>query len=49
MTLTTPFGANDLLLDSMEGSEGISELFKFNLHMRSASTSLEGGPASARL
>jgi type VI secretion system secreted protein VgrG len=41
MTLTTPFGANDLLLDSMEGSEGISELFKFNLHMRSASTSLD--------
>lgn len=40
LTLSSPFGADDLLLDSMEGSEGISELFKFNLHMRSGSTSL---------
>ncbi len=40
LTIKTPFGANDLLLDSIEGSEGISELFKFNLHMRSGSTSL---------
>ena len=41
LTLTTPLGADDLLLDNMEGSEGISELFRFNLHMRSASTSLD--------
>jgi type VI secretion system secreted protein VgrG len=40
LTLSSPFGVDDLLLDSMEGSEGISELFKFNLHMRSSSTSL---------
>jgi type VI secretion system secreted protein VgrG len=40
LTLSSPFGVDDLLLDSMEGSEGISELFKFNLHMRSGSTSL---------
>jgi type VI secretion system secreted protein VgrG len=40
LTLSSPFGADDLLLDSMEGSEGLSELFKFNLHMRSGSTSL---------
>lgn len=40
LTVTTPFGSNDLLLDAMEGTEGISELFKFHLHMRSGSTSL---------
>lgn len=40
-TLSTPLGEHDLLLDSMEGSEGISELFKFSLHMRSGSTSLD--------
>ena len=40
LTIDTPFGANDLLLDGLEGSEGISELFKFNLFMRSGSTSL---------
>jgi len=40
LTITTPLGSNDLLLDSLEGSEGISELFKFNLYMRSGSTSL---------
>jgi type VI secretion system secreted protein VgrG len=34
-------GEDDLLLDSMEGSEGISELFSFTLHMRSHSTSLD--------
>lgn len=40
LTLSSPFAQDDLLLDSMEGSEGISELFKFNLHMRSGSSSL---------
>jgi type VI secretion system secreted protein VgrG len=40
MTVSSPFADDDLLLDEMEGSEGISELFKFNLHMRSGSTSL---------
>ncbi len=40
LTISSPFGDDDLLLDAMEGSEGISELFKFNLHMRSASSSL---------
>jgi type VI secretion system secreted protein VgrG len=40
LSVSSPFGANDLLLDAMEGSEGISELFKFNLHMRSGSTAL---------
>jgi len=39
LTIDTPFGANDLLLDGMEGAEGISELFKFNLFMRSGSSS----------
>jgi type VI secretion system secreted protein VgrG len=38
--LSSTLGADDLLLDSMEGSEGLSELFKFNLHMRSGSASL---------
>jgi type VI secretion system secreted protein VgrG len=40
LTIDTPFGANDLLLDGLEGAEGISELFKFNLFMRSGSTNL---------
>ncbi|MBV6324937.1 type VI secretion system Vgr family protein [Duganella violaceipulchra] len=40
LTVSSPFGDNDLLLDAVEGSEGISELFKFNLHMRSGSTNL---------
>ncbi|MBC5764497.1 type VI secretion system Vgr family protein [Ramlibacter albus] len=40
LKVTTPFGADDLLLDAMEGSEGLSELFRFNLHMRSSSTTL---------
>ncbi|ELX12955.1 type VI secretion system Vgr family protein [Janthinobacterium sp. HH01] len=45
LALTSPFGDNDLLLDSVEGSEGISEMFKFNLHMRSGSTSLSAATA----
>jgi type VI secretion system secreted protein VgrG len=40
LKIKSPFGANDLLLDAMDGSEGISEPFKFLLHMRSQSTSL---------
>jgi type VI secretion system secreted protein VgrG len=40
LTLTTPLGANALLLDEMDGVEGISELFKFNLYMRAGSTTL---------
>ena len=40
LTVTTPFGTDDLLLDAVEGSEGLSELFRFTLHMRSGSTSL---------
>ncbi|WP_426343227.1 type VI secretion system Vgr family protein [Pseudoduganella sp. R-32] len=45
MQLTSPFGADDLLLDSLAGSEGLSELFGFTLHMRSASTSLRAAAA----
>ncbi|WP_296947989.1 type VI secretion system Vgr family protein [uncultured Massilia sp.] len=45
LTLSSPFGANDLLLDAVEGSEGISELFRFNLHMRSGSTALAAATA----
>lgn len=45
LALTSPFGADDLLLDGVEGSEGISEMFKFNLHMRSGSTSLAAATA----
>ena len=40
LSVKSPFGDDDLLLDAVEGSEGISELFKFHLHMRSSSTSL---------
>lgn len=41
LRVSSPLGPDDLLLDSMEGSEGISELFNFTLHMRSRSTSLD--------
>ena len=40
MRLTSSLGEHDLLLDTLEGSEGMSELFRFRLHMRSASTGL---------
>jgi type VI secretion system secreted protein VgrG len=40
--LRSPFGADDLLLDSLTGSEGISELFRFALHMRSPNPGLDG-------
>lgn len=40
LAVTSPFGADDLLLDAVEGTEGISEMFKFRLFLRSASTSL---------
>lgn len=40
LRVASPLGADDLLLDSMTGSEGLSELFRFSLHMRSPSTSL---------
>lgn len=41
MTVTTPFGADALLLDALDGSEGISELFRLTLHMRSGQTDLD--------
>jgi len=41
MTVTSPFKADDLLPETLAGSEGISELFTFNLHMRSASAALD--------
>jgi len=40
LTIDSPLGENDLLLDSIEGSEGISELYKINLFMRSGKTNL---------
>ena len=40
LRLSSPLGVDDLLLDGMAGSEGLSELFKFQLHMRSVNTSL---------
>lgn len=54
MTVTTPFGADKLLLDAMEASEGISELFKLTLHMRSGETELDaskiiGKPVTVKL
>ena len=45
MHLASPFGADALLLDSLAGSEGLSELFRFTLQMRSASTSLRAAAA----
>lgn len=45
LRLTSTFGADDLLLDSLEGSEGISELFRFTLQMRSTKTALDAALA----
>lgn len=45
LRIVSPFGADDLLLDRVEGSEGISEPFRFHLTMRSGSTALD--PAAA--
>ena len=41
MQVTTPFGGDVLLLDAMEATEGISELFRLTLHMRSDDTALD--------
>ena len=41
LTVTTPYGADELLLDAFQGVESISELFKFTLTMRSVSTGLD--------
>jgi type VI secretion system secreted protein VgrG len=41
LTVTTPFGADALLLDSFQGVEAISQPFKFSLSMRSANTGLD--------
>lgn len=54
MTLSTPLGADDLLADAMQGQEGVSELFQFNLRMRSgrtdlAASSIVGKPVTVTL
>ncbi len=41
LTVTTPLGANQLLLDAFEGTEAISQPFRFSLSMRSMSSSLD--------
>lgn len=41
LAVTTPFGADVLLLDSFQGTEAISQPFRFSLLMRSASTALD--------
>ena len=41
LSVTTPFGANSLILDAIEGTEGISQPFRFSLSMRATSTSLD--------
>lgn len=41
LTITSPFGTDDLLVDTLEGVEGLSEPFSFTLKMRSGSTSLD--------
>lgn len=45
LRVASPFGADDLLVDSLEGSEGISELFRFTLHMRSPNIGLDAATA----
>lgn len=41
LQVNTPFGSDMLLLDALEATEGISELFRLTLHMRSGDTSLD--------
>lgn len=41
LSVSTPLGANALLLDGVEGTEAISQPFRFSLTMRSDSTSLD--------
>lgn len=40
LKVTTPFGEDKLVLDEIEASEGISEMFKLTLHMRSVDSNL---------
>ena len=39
--VSTPFGADKLLLDAIEGTEAISQLFRFNLTMRGMDATLD--------
>lgn len=41
LSVTTPFGADVLLLDSFQGVEALSQPFKFSLAMRSSNTGLD--------
>jgi len=41
LSVSTPFGADVLLLDALEGTESISAPFRFSLSMRASSTSLD--------
>ncbi len=40
-TVTTPFGADALLVDALDGHEGLSEPFRFTLSMRSGDPGLD--------
>jgi type VI secretion system secreted protein VgrG len=41
LSVSTPFGADSLILDALEGTEAISQPFRFSLSMRASSTSLD--------
>ena len=41
LKVSTPLGTDELVLDAMEATEGISEMFKLTLHMRSLSSDLD--------
>jgi type VI secretion system secreted protein VgrG len=41
LSVTTPYGADELLLDSFQGVEALSRPFSFSLAMRSANTGLD--------
>ncbi|MFM2065540.1 MAG: hypothetical protein RLZZ584_449 [Pseudomonadota bacterium] len=41
LRVTTPFGADALVLDALEASEGLSELFSIRLWLRSADAALD--------
>jgi type VI secretion system secreted protein VgrG len=41
LSVTTPFGTDELVLDEMKAFEGISEMFSLTLHMRSMDSGLD--------
>jgi type VI secretion system secreted protein VgrG len=54
LSVTTPYGADQLLIDTLQGTEALSQPFRFHLSMRSASTTLDpatiiGAPVTVKV